>query len=87
MRVRVLEKRGVDRGRRRTHLKNGVLLLGFELVGTEQLETALSFSGIETLLSALKELEDIVDHDSLQIDLVLVVKVLRGELNLQRERG
>ena len=66
-----------------THLEEGVLLLALELVGTEELETACSLLVGKTVLVALEQLEDIVDDDSLEVDLLLVVKVFGLELDLK----
>ena len=59
------------------------MLLRFETVGTEQLQTALSLGSVETSLRALEQLEHIVYDDGLQINLVLVVQILRAKLDLQ----
>lgn len=45
------------------HLKEGVLLLILELVGTEKLQTTGSLIIFETTLVALKQFENIVDND------------------------
>ncbi len=66
------------------YLENGVLLLRFKSVGTEQLKTTQGFVRSETVLIALKEFEDIVDDNSLQIYFFLVVEVLCLQLDLQR---
>jgi hypothetical protein len=58
------------------------LLLALELVGTEESETALSLSIVETVVGGLEQLEDIVNDDSLEVDLLLVVQVLSFEFNL-----
>ena len=64
------------------HLKEGVLLLILELVGTEKLQTASGLLVSETVLVALKQLEDIVDNDRLEVNLLLIVEVLGLELDL-----
>lgn len=70
------------------YLKERVLLLGLELVGTEKTETAGGLLISKTVLRALEELEDVLDDDSLEVDLLLVVKILRLELNLsEKDRG
>ncbi len=77
---------GKERGKRErkanTNLQKRILLVLLEPVGTENLETASSLLLAETGVCALKELEDVVDVYFLNIDLVLVVKVLRLELDL-----
>ena len=65
-----------------TNLEEGVLLLALELVGTEKLQTTGGLLVSETVLVALKQLEDIVDNDRLEVDLLLVVEVLGLELDL-----
>ena len=65
-----------------TDLKNGVLLLRLELVGTEELETALGLGGRKTLLGTLEQLEDVVDDNGLKVDLFFVVKVVGLEFDL-----
>lgn len=64
------------------YLQNGVLLLNLELVGAKKLETAVGLFCGETILVALEELEDVVDDDGLEVDLFLIVQVLRLELDL-----
>ena len=49
------------------------MLLRFESVGTEQLQTASGLGRVETSFRALEKLEHIVYDDGLQIHLVLVV--------------
>ena len=66
----------------RTYLEEGVLLLALELVGTEKLQTTGGLLVSETVLVALKQLEDIVDNDRLEINLLLIVEVLGLELDL-----
>ena len=66
----------------RAYLKERVLLLALELVGAEKFETAVGFVISKTGLVALKELEDVVDDDRLEVDLVLVVKIFRAKLDL-----
>lgn len=65
-----------------THLQERILLLGFELVRTEETKTALSLVGGETLLRALEQSEDILNDDGLEVDLLLVVEVFGLELDL-----
>ena len=67
---------------RETYLEERVLLLALKLVGAEELQTAGGFLVSQTVLVALKQLEDIVDNDSLQVDLLLVVEVLGLQLDL-----
>lgn len=55
------------------HLKEGVLLLILELVGTEKLQTTGSLIIFETTLVALKQFENIVDNDGFEINFLLVV--------------
>lgn len=69
------------------YLEECVLLLDLELVGAEQLETALSLLYGETVLVALEQLEDVVDDDGLEVDLFLIVQVLRLELDLWESQG
>jgi len=58
------------------------LFLGLELVGTENFKTACSFLIRKAFLRAVKKFEHILNHDSLQINLLLVVEVLGFELDL-----
>lgn len=53
-----------------------------KLVRTENIETTLGFLVGETVVSALKQLEDIVDDDGLEVDFFLVIQVLRLKLDL-----
>ena len=64
------------------YLEEGVLLLALELVGAEKFETAIGLVISKTGLVALKELEDVVDNDGLEVDLLLVVQILGLELDL-----
>lgn len=72
---------------RATYLKERVLFLALELVRTEKTDTTLRLFVRETLVVALKELEDIIDDDGLEVDLLLVVEVFRLELDLGNDRG
>jgi len=54
----------------------------FELVGTENFITALGLSGGETLVIALEERKDILDNNGLEVNFLLVVKVIGFELDL-----
>lgn len=75
-----------DPGKRVPHegeeLQEDVLLLLLELVGTEDTDTVLGLGLSETTLITLEELEDLLHDDVLDIDLVLVVQVGSGELDL-----
>ena len=62
------------------------MLLRFKSVGAKKLETTGGLCRVETSIRALQELEDVVDDDSFQIDLVLVVQVLRAQLDLVKKR-
>ena len=66
----------------RAYLKERVLLLALELVGAEELETAVGLLVSQTVLVALEQLEDVIDDDGLEVDLLLVVEVLGLELDL-----
>jgi hypothetical protein len=68
-----------------TDLEERVLLLALELVRAEDTETTSGLLVVETTFAALKQLEDVVDYYSLQVDLLLVVKVLGLELNLNTD--
>ena len=59
------------------------MFFALELVRAEQLETTLGFLFCQTLVVALKELEDILHDDGLEVDLFLVVEILRSQLNLR----
>jgi hypothetical protein len=69
--------------KKRTYLKERVLLLALELVGTKDTETTSGLVVSKTVLVALKQREDIIDDNGLEVDLLLVVKVLCLELNLR----
>jgi hypothetical protein len=45
----------------------------FKLVGPKKTETSLDFFWRKTFIVALKELEDVVDNERLEVDLVLVI--------------
>ena len=66
----------------RAYLQEGILLLSLKSVRTEQLQTALSLGRVETSIRTLEKLEHIVDDDGLQVNLVLVVQILRAKLDL-----
>jgi len=68
------------------NLEECVLLLGLELVGSENFKTARSFLVGKAFLRALKKLEHILNHNRLQVDLLLVVEVLSLELDLRGGR-
>ena len=69
-----------------TYLEERILLLDLKLVGAEELETAVGLLVRQTVLITLEQLEDVIDHDSLQVDLLLVVEVLGLELNLRKRQ-
>ena len=69
-------------GKVNAYLEEGVLLLALELVGAEELKTAVGLLVRQTVLVALEQPEDVIDHDSLQVDLLLVVEVLGLQLDL-----
>ena len=64
------------------YLKERVLFLLFELVGTKDLKTALGLRGGETLVIALEERKNILDDNGLEVDFFLVIKVIGFELDL-----
>jgi hypothetical protein len=66
-----------------TNLQERVLLLGLQLVGTENAETAGGLLAGKTILRRLEEREDVVDDNGLQVDLLLVVQVLSLKLDLE----
>lgn len=65
-----------------TYLEEGVLLLGLELVGPEDLDAALGLLGGEASLVTLQQLEHVLDDDVLEIHLFSIVKILGLELDL-----
>lgn len=73
----------LERNGGHSHLQNGVLLIPLELVGAEKLQTTRSLSARQTLLIALDRLEEILADEGVEDDLVLVVQVLGGALNLR----
>lgn len=70
-----------------TDLEECVLFLRLELVGTENAKTALGFLISKTSLRAVEKFKHILDHNCLQINLLLVVEVLSLELDLRGEKG
>lgn len=58
------------------YLEKSILLLGLQLVGTEETETTCSLFDIKTLVVTLEELEHVVNDDSFKVDLFLVVEIL-----------
>jgi hypothetical protein len=56
---------GVMPKNRKTDVKEGILLILFEFVGTENLQTTLSFLSSEAFITALKEGKDILNNDCL----------------------
>ena len=66
------------------YLEERVLFFRLELVGPEEFESTLCLLFRQTLLRALEQLEHIVYDDGLQINLVLVVQILRAKLDLRR---
>lgn len=72
--------------RNETNLQERVLLLNFKLVGSEKLKTTSGLLWAKTVVVTLEQPEDVLDNDSLQIDLLLVVEVLSLELNLKRRK-
>ena len=59
------------------------MFFALELVRAEQLETTLGLLFCQTLVVALKELEDILHDDGLEVNLFLVVEILRTQLDLR----
>lgn len=55
------------------YLKERILLFLLELVRSEQLNTTASFLRGQTALVALEQFEDVIDHDSFQVDLLFVI--------------
>lgn len=58
------------------YLEKSILLLGLQLVGTEETETTCSLFDIKTLVVTLEELEHVVNDDSFKVDLFFVVEIL-----------
>ena len=65
---------------------SSLLLLLLKFVGAKDTDTVLSLGFGETALTALKQLENLLHDDMLDIDLFFVVQVRRGELNLSYVR-
>jgi len=76
---------GWDQRTGQTNLEERVLLLMLELVGTEELETTDGLGLGKPLFGALEELEDVLEDDSLEVDLFLIVQVFGLQLDLKRE--
>jgi hypothetical protein len=76
----------LGRNGKNSHLKESVLLLRLELVGTKEFQTTLGLFRRKTVIVTLKQFEDIVDNDGLQINLFLVVEVLCLQLDLHRDQ-
>lgn len=67
-----------------TCLQERVLFLLLKLVGTKKFDSTLCLVIIETVLVTLKEFEDILNNDGLEVDLFFVIQVLRFQLNLTK---
>ena len=65
-----------------TNLEKSILLLLLKLVRAENVVTTLGLVSRETSIVALQEFEDVLDNDSLEVDLLLIVEVLGLELDL-----
>ena len=63
------------------NLKGGPLFILFEIIGAEDLETALRFLSSETLFVALNRGRDILDND-VYVDFFLVIEIICIELDL-----
>jgi hypothetical protein len=59
------------------NLQKRVLFLGFEFVGAKEFEAASCFFGIQTIIITLKEFEDVVYDDCLQVNLFFIVQIFR----------
>jgi hypothetical protein len=68
----------------KSNLKEWVLLLLLQSVGTEYLQTTLRLLGSETLIVTLEECEDILDNYCLEVDLFLVIEVIGLKFDLCR---
>lgn len=55
------------------YLKEGVLLFALELIRSKQLQTTSSFLFCETILVALKQFEDVIDNEGLDIDFLFII--------------
>ena len=66
-----------------TYLEEGILLVTLQLVGAKELDTTSSLGVVQPRFCTLQQFEDVINHDGLQIDLVLIIKVLRTKLDLK----
>ena len=66
-----------------TNLEKSILFLLLKLVRAEYVVTTLGLVSRETSIVALQELEDVLDNDSLEVDLLLIIQVfcLQFDLN------
>lgn len=67
-------------------LQEDVFLLLLELVGTENADTSTGLFIGETFVVTLEQLEDLLHDNVLDIDLILVVQVGSGELDLRYQQ-
>lgn len=65
-----------------TCLQKRVLFFLLKLVGTKKFDTTVCLFSIKTVLVTLKEFEDILNDNGLEVDLFFVIQVLRFQLNL-----
>lgn len=70
---------------RHTYLKESVLLFLLKFVGAEQFQTASGFFLSKTAVVTLEESEDIINDNRFEVDFLLVIKVLRFQLNLDKQ--
>ena len=66
-----------------TNLEESILLLLLKLVRAENVVTTLGLVSRQTSIVTLQELEDVLDNDSLEVDLLLIIQVfcLQFDLN------
>ena len=58
------------------------MLLLLKLVGAEKTETAGGLLGIETLIVALEQGEDIIYNNGFEVDFLFIIQILGLQLNL-----